>query len=293
MTRPTFVVILGLAILALLPGCKWYTYQDTTVLVTDGETGEPLPNAEVGVQAIAMFTFNLPEDIFVKTDDSGTAKIKLVDNHPYFLDVGAEGYRGLGTSDRWLRRPNDESPMYSATPQASHVTLTEADPDDGHDTAQLHIKLFRDPPPSLRVVVPNGYRGLIKIHLVRYPGDSPDLPTERVHEITTNARGEASLIEQHLFWNHFDRRDQIIVVEGGREYPLVRSRSGGLAASFIELRQVPGLLIHLGDENDHARDVPTIPGRRRGSMGSVEITRLPRPDEMRRFMHGARQETPQ
>lgn len=280
-----------LAMLMCLAGCKWYTYQDTTVLVTNGETGEPLADAAVYIQAIPLFTFNIPEDLSVKTDHHGTARLRLVDNNPFFLGVEVEGYRGMNFSWGYMRK--DESSPPFRVPQENHVTLSIADPSDGRDTAQLKIKLFREPTPSLRIVVPDGYRGLIKVHLVRYPGDSPWQPTGRVHQITTNLKGEVSLIESHLYWDGFDRRDHIVVAKSGREYPLVRHRSGSLAASWIQLHRVPGMLIHLGAERDHARNVPTIPGRRRTDLGGVELTRIPGYEEVQRFMQGARQEPPQ
>lgn len=270
-------------------GCKIYTYRDTTVLVLDGETGRPIADAKVHIEAVGIFAFNLPKDIKASTNSQGLIQTRMVDNNPVWIRVAGEGY--LSPDYRWteVKRPE-------AWGAGQNVNLTVSSGKDGiFDRAEalIEIKLFRQPEPSLRIEVPNGYRGLVKIHLVEYPGESPLQPSRREHLIKTNTEGEASLIKSHLIWNGFDRGNRIMITDGERDYPLQRHPSGGVAASRIELYQVPGLLIHLGDENDFAENLPTVPGRRVGPLGSVKMTRLPNRSEMLQFMEGARQVEPQ
>jgi len=177
---------------------------------------------------------------------------------------------------------------------SNHVQFLLKDKSAGRPTDELLIRLFRNPAPSLRIVVPEGFRGLIKLHFADYPGPSPTQPQDKVFTITTNDRGEASIITSHLDWHGFDRREQIVVTDGRAEYPLTTqsTRSDGIAARPIELLRPTGTLIHLGDRQAYARDGGALPAMAYIN-GQLIWTNIPTRESFRAVMQGARQEQPQ
>lgn len=151
---PTQVIILAAG---CLPGCisfATHSYELVDVRVLDAETSDPLSNARVSIfyGAGEQIVLNQPDNVDVTTDRHGRAAVEVTD---YNIDVGvigwevsAEGYLTRHAGDPFSGRVPDEF-------------LKEA---TDHDASlEAEIRLYRAPRASVTIVVPDGYRGPLKI----------------------------------------------------------------------------------------------------------------------------------
>lgn len=150
---PTQVIILAAS---CLPGCisiASHSYETVDVRVLDAETSDPLSKATVSVTYAhgEEIVLNQPENVDVTTDRHGRAVLEITD----YIDTGfiaweilALGYQTRYAHDTFGGRIPDEF-LKVAT---DHEAPLEAE-----------IRLYRAPRPSVTIVVPDGYRGPLKI----------------------------------------------------------------------------------------------------------------------------------
>jgi hypothetical protein len=134
---PTFKA--GLMTVVLL---TWYAsaragifdfYHPIKVAVYDAETDAPIPDATVSVHYLGIYLLGRPESDPATTDDKGMATI-------------------------WVAA--GEHPMWWASAKR-HLNACEGEPNKDVRV----FRLYKSPRPQIAIVVPNGYRGPVKIDM--------------------------------------------------------------------------------------------------------------------------------
>jgi hypothetical protein len=128
------IVLLALVV----SGC--HVYAPLNISVGDAETGKPIAGALV--DASYFFEPFGPSNTTSATDERGKSTMPVPAGYSPMLHIRASGY--------WL-------------PGSGHRNL----PVEGCDcdTKRLQVWLYRVPVPSIELVIPNGYRGLIRLNL--------------------------------------------------------------------------------------------------------------------------------
>jgi hypothetical protein len=135
--------LLSLSVLALL---GFYRSHPVTVQVRDAESGAPIRDARVDVRYVRYLDLLSPPDFSRKTDRSGKIKLKIV-NWPkqVFTQVSADGY----LEDRPQR----------------HLVSQEFFKEG--NVRPLAVSLYAKPDPQVELVIPRGFRGVLKVRLRR------------------------------------------------------------------------------------------------------------------------------
>ena len=183
-TSHPFLILCAFSLSCACGGCLTiYGYRDVEVTVTDAETGEPVPGATVTVGYIkGMLDLNTPKPSSGTTGATGLARVRVakLDSR---TGLTAEG---PGYLQGHLRRFDDT-------------------------IGKPQVALYRAPEARLVIVLPVGYRGLVKVERVPVPQAVPVTPGKRELRFTLGAgaliRIEATpLIEDHI-WRDFQFED--------------------------------------------------------------------------------------
>jgi hypothetical protein len=145
--RKTFSASMFFAAIALAAGCKSLRPEpEVAVQVRDAETKAPIAGASVSLSDIRGTAAS--KELNAKTASDGVARIHaLPDGNEGLLTASAAGYL------------NDAIPLYETKQLPSASRPTEiADP----HRRQVEIELYAGPRPTIELVIPNGFRGLIK-----------------------------------------------------------------------------------------------------------------------------------
>ena len=155
------VPLTTLALVTCLHGCASYSYERLNIVTIDGESGTPVNNARVTVRYIQKFRpLNPPANVDVRTREDGTATVRVADfgpqwkvTAPGYLTFHSSGYRMATTRlpDVFYRRPSKT----------------------------VEIPLYRTPQPIVNVIVPNGYRGPLKVVRLPVDGSIQEHPGQR------------------------------------------------------------------------------------------------------------------
>jgi hypothetical protein len=113
------------------------TYHPVNVAVYDAETDAPIAGAEVAVYYRGIYPFGFPKSDPAATDDRGAATIRIAAGETVEWCASAEGYM-----------------------------VDRGEP--GEDVRVF--RLYKLPRPQVTIVVPNGYRGPLKIDMRLVPG---------------------------------------------------------------------------------------------------------------------------
>jgi hypothetical protein len=149
------------------PGCQaFYSYRPVSVLVRDAETKKPVPGAEVHI------SYPLTRPSVAPYDSSGTAG-----------DDGVAHLRAAPFGEAGLRV---EASARGYLPEALSVPVQAVDeippaPLVGGDRARpvsFVLEVCAGPSPTVELVVPNGFRGLVKAE-VQVREDAPCPPGQR------------------------------------------------------------------------------------------------------------------
>ena len=139
-------------------GClNLYWNHAVPVSVRDAETGAPIAGARVSVDYFTYLELNHPAPGEAITDSEGNARIRWADNHGDEWSVSAGGY---------VPRNGDNSfqlPFKGV----------------GKPPGKLVFHLYRAPRPELRIIVPNGYSGAVRLRLLRTSGFIQGAPGQR------------------------------------------------------------------------------------------------------------------
>ena len=188
----------GFAALLVVMGCKALQPEPSVaVQVRDAETKAPIANATVDLSDIRGVVTS--KEITGKTGADGVARVHpLPDGTEGLLAVSAAGYL------------NDAKPL--------------------NEAAGMEVELFAGPRPTVELVIPSGFRGLIKAEFKIAPADGA-APSPRLFRCDVQADGTVEVVGPEVL--HCVRpQDFHAVAADGTTLP-----SGGPTTS-IELRWV-------------------------------------------------------
>lgn len=153
-------ILLVVTPLALcLAGCEisHHSITPTEVLVLDAETAAPLSDVTVSIYYPHPYAIvlNMPKDVSVETETDGRVALGVANfNMGWFWTVSATGYPSV----RWNEDLRD--PSFWSVPVGVRDIFN-----DERGRREITVYLYRDPPPKITVIVPNGYRGPLKVDL--------------------------------------------------------------------------------------------------------------------------------
>lgn len=190
--RSVIFLLLTVAVCATQSGCvAIYWKRPIDVLVLDAETCEPIEGASVdvfymprGIDFTWGLAINKPDGARVLTDSQGRATIPVANFAYICWNAEAPGYRKNGGGSVGSCR----------VPENLHPPLEKV---RGHSA---EIRLYREPPPRLTIVVPDGYRGLLLVEMrpTKQPRLVESSPGPRDFVVHTNARGYVCIDETPL-----------------------------------------------------------------------------------------------
>ena len=155
------------ACLALVAGCQaFHQYRPVTVLARDAETKKPIPGADVRISYPLTQPSLAPWDSNGPTGEDGVARLRAA---PY----GDAGIRIAVTANGYM---SDETSLpVSAVEAIKPAGFFEA---ADRRSAEVVLELYADPHPTVDLVVPPGYRGLVKAD-VQTLDNAPVVPGQR------------------------------------------------------------------------------------------------------------------
>jgi hypothetical protein len=208
-----------------LGGCiRFYSYHPTHVTVRDAETGTPIAGAEIQVWYLYVMVLNPPDPASAVTNQQGVADVRVA-TFLHEWNISSDGY------------------LTESTYGPDSVDGTE--PDQG-----FNFRLYRRPAPRITIVVPNGYRGALKIETRPVAQWVQESAGKREFVFRASATGYVSIDATPLLLR--DRAPNLSVVfEDGRPIPEADWR---VAPSDVALRDVESAgerdLYMIGTEQD-------------------------------------------
>jgi hypothetical protein len=177
MRKPPFAPSLPgvLILLGFTPGCQvLYQYRPVPVLVRDAETKNPLPDAQLRLSYPLSRDSLAPFDSSEKTGPDGIAHLRAA---PYggFGGVRIEARAAGYLPEKWSLSKEDVQRI----PPAQPFEKIERRP------AELVIDLYKEPRFTVELLVPVGYRGLIKV-VRALRDDLPAPPGQRCFRYEVN-----------------------------------------------------------------------------------------------------------
>jgi hypothetical protein len=142
-------------------GCRcWHSYRPVTILVRDAETREPIPDAKVRLGYYLLLAPFAPKRTAGTTGPDGTVELVAA---PYegraVLFASADGY----FSEGMLRLDDD--------------VIRACDPGRHNHHIPVVVEMFAEPAATVELVVPAGYRGLVRVEVQEIPPPTVRLRT--------------------------------------------------------------------------------------------------------------------
>jgi len=197
-------VLICVVFCAILQGCARFG-RTVPIAVFDGDTGEPVSGATVSVSYDNMvYGLDLfpPHDDEKTTGADGVAKVKVCRTDT-ILDAMAFASRGatIGvTAPGYL--------TYGGYPRDYVPPTFQRRKVNGKDV--YAVPIYKLPAPQIEIVLPNDYRGPVRITR-KFPNRwLQDEPGKRVFEITASAQGDVNIDASPLLyrindWNFRER----------------------------------------------------------------------------------------
>jgi hypothetical protein len=154
-------------LLTLTSGCQaFHSYRPVPVLVRDAETKQPIAGVDIQLSYPLARASSAPWDSAGTTANDGIARLRAA---PYgtagiSLEATATGYLPEG-----MHVPVE---TIAAIPPAHWFEATTRRP------ASLVLEMYALPRPTVALVVPTGYRGLLKVE-IKVQEDAPCTPGQR------------------------------------------------------------------------------------------------------------------
>lgn len=152
--RPAHCLLYSIVLFAVVPGCQvFHSYRPVTVLVRDAETQQPIVDAEVRFSYPLTRDSLAPYNSSAKTEASGLARLRAAPYGPYgiLMETTAAGYQ------------NESRDIASEDIRAIPPALPFQD--TFQRPVSFVVDLYKDPRFSVELVVPPGYRGLIRVEI--------------------------------------------------------------------------------------------------------------------------------
>lgn len=152
-------------------GCiAFYSHRSVEVSVHDAETNVPVAGAQVGVWYRYMMIANAPKPTSAVTDERGIAVVPAT---------------------------TFESQEWSASAAGYLAGSRGSDPDH---PKRMEFRLYRQPAPRLTIIVPDGYRGPLKIDRRPIPHWVQDQVGKREFTFRSSHTGYVAIAATPLLW---------------------------------------------------------------------------------------------
>jgi uncharacterized membrane protein YgcG len=147
-------LICPVLLVALTSGCQnLHAYRPVVVQARDAETKQPISGAEVLVAYPLVESFPAPEQSTGTTGNDGVTRVRAA---PY----GNVGIQVTVAAKGYLSEEKDVSvAVLQAIQPAGWFEAVERRP------VNFVVELYAGPQPTVELVVPTGYRGLVKVDL--------------------------------------------------------------------------------------------------------------------------------
>jgi hypothetical protein len=164
-------------LLATAPGCQaLHRYRPVAVLARDAETQKPIPGAEVSISYPLTPPTRAPWDSCGTAGDDGIARLRAAPS-------GDAGILVRLTAPGYLSEEKNLSVEAVQAIEPAHLfEATDRRP------VTFVLDLYPEPGPTVELVVPTGYRGLVKAE-VRVQDDAPCPPGQRCFSCVVPASG--------------------------------------------------------------------------------------------------------
>jgi hypothetical protein len=158
-------------------GCQaLHSYRPLAVQIKDAETGQPIPQAEVCLHYPQSNPNLAPWNSTGLTDADGVAHLRAAAYGELGLQVQVKA-PGYLAEEKWL-----STETIKALEPAHLFESVEQRP------VSLTLTAYAEPHPSVELVVPAGYRGLVKVSL-KVQDDIPNPPHQRCFRYEVPASG--------------------------------------------------------------------------------------------------------
>jgi hypothetical protein len=219
-----------MSVVFLAGSCGCYSYHSMKVLVKDGETGQPIPDAVIHVATCQKFRpliypYPIRED--ARTDQNGIAVLQVT---PYYRSALETTARSPGYLRIWTLLKNDEIERF---PPA------DSDPSGSRPIDRI-ITLFQEPEPTVELVLPSGFRGPVAVKIVT-KDDVFVQPGERRFSYKVPPGGGVVIEGPRLLdyrWTRYEARYADGPVLKGEEFDDVRLHFIGVWSSKLRLFMV-------------------------------------------------------
>jgi hypothetical protein len=222
-------------------GCQ--SFVPVSVQVIDAETAAPVSGARVDAYVLTGMTLFAPKPSSVVTDGRGRAVVRVSDT------VDAAGRGAAAAAPGYLRAlarfPESRFHRLRDRRRPAREVATSS-------AADLVIELYREPHPSIVLVVPNGYRGLLRLDQSAPCSERILSPRERVVEVSVRSPAPQKLPRVRLGGHFADERHFGARYEDGTRIPS-SARDGGLIALRLVTARNMRYVYVVGTEKD-ARD---------------------------------------
>jgi hypothetical protein len=228
-----FLSLSGL-LLASACGCQaLHSYRNVTVQTVDAETKKPIPGAEVRLSYPLADASMAPWQSVGTTGSNGTIQLRAA---PYGevgiqLDSTVPGYMSAQKGFPVAAVEAIKQAGFFESPDQRPVNFT--------------VEMYAEPFPSVELVLPNGYRGTVKVG-VKIKEDAPLKPGQRLFSYEVPKSGVIEIVGppllRRVFTPDFDARFadgtrlnrqpqgeevgfQCLKTEGGIDYFLIGTRA--------------------------------------------------------------------
>lgn len=183
------VALFGAVVLPWTGCIAFYKHQDVSMRVTDGETRQPLPGAKVEVQYHGYLIWNPPdpaEPAFTGADGMASMRLATFGQMTHW-SIEKNGYlRESGAATIGDAKPLRFGQLFRIAKGAHN-----------------EIELFRKPAPIGSLLLPQDYRGLVRIYF-NHPEARQPQPGQREFEVHVSGGGIARVphrgVASHLDW---------------------------------------------------------------------------------------------
>lgn len=217
---PTRVILLGFIVLAQAnSGCGVFRERRAmTVQVLDGDTREPVGGATVCVSYPNMLDFTAPQPTEMTTDGNGLATLRVADYHGHSVRAAHSNYR---VSDDFQQNATE----FRELPKRG----------DGRVKHTFLAYSNSTPRPTVELVVPNGYRGPVKI---RYETEEQPTAGRRSFKFPVSPTGHVTI------------RGPRLLTERPKPDFAVAYEDGTVIASYGRPGQDAFRWVHCGTDSD-------------------------------------------
>jgi hypothetical protein len=177
-TRPDWRFLRLALSLCAVCGCQaLHRYRPVAIQAVDAETGRPVPGADIRITYPVTASSATPAPSHGTTATDGIARLQAApcaEGGAVHVEASAPGYLG------------EETFLSSVSLQA----ISPAKPFEKveHRPATLVVALYASPDPKVEMVIPTGFRGMVKAEL-KFSPDAPGSPGQRTFRYEVPASG--------------------------------------------------------------------------------------------------------